>query len=1225
MNINLDDYPSLIAVPYQKSSNGNIQQKEYQRICLEMILSFNAIVCLSIYSDLKKSGKVEDLAELNLDLGQMSIGKWNAVARTTSEVLGKATKDSLVKEIYDLYHGSKKKDWNAIVDDLISRRNRDAHGEVTSASGLHGELNERQQMLDRLMELLLFYKNYRLMINYDNEIKRGTFAYICKMFYGDKEHIESITNSKNELEKYRPYLFHLSSGKSLDLSPMAISHPESDEILDTSIFIYSKTLSKKAGNLHYLNWKCSKDFIAEQNIAPGEFITPDQLCKEFKSFRIYVEDESLVYQNQPSIMIERKFRESVLSKGENAIMSVSIKNVGDADAENVNAILDYPQEGFLRINSDEKEMEQKAIKISIPFLVQGELWEEEFFFRSKDSGQYEFSPMTLFYSYKNNKNQLVEPDDQKDTNKEFSPAILYEVHDPDDPDSQIPIINISMAYDNYTPHIGDKVTLTIDIKNIGRSVANDVKISILPPKDQIELLEGSPDWKGTLNPGESQKSQFILQPRTHGVFSMKMRDVVYRNQRGDLFKTLAYEDQKILIRNNLEVQYRFLMEDIWSDLVLNEDEKFEVELFSRKYTIDPEKKQEIESEVKIRIIKKIIKNIAGRGGWKIREIANKEMCAFCIGPCPFMVIDFSEMDSIKLFFKGNINGPHFKKQSIKWRGKFKEMVFTMLPLSEISSIGDNINDPQSKKQNGIDRLKGIISQSLRWVEQHDYLLALLANDIADILRIKRESIDILLEGRYTGYNDLVVNGFYAFFDDKKQVNIIASYPQQAGIGSWLKEAGYRFVKVCDLDSEQPFEMTDKVRTFVHIDSQKLDKNNRANLLKRVPDFVLTCMDMAYKQFLSEFKEAPLQADCLEFIDKTISEHEKEYSCKIDKKEKSITYCEGRGFPIYKPGSDFLKIRIKKSGMIIGFRILSRKAYDDLGDKLSVQKSYWPYEINFNESIKNILAESIDFALRHNNKEIQDLSYGFLKEILENMWISNFDLLLKKLMNKHELTFQEGDQLLRENNIKAKISSVTRSINTFFNTQRMDPPIAINYSSRTIAIKESYYDFVSDSIKEYKLNVDNDVQAFHNFKLLINKLNANKANMSYLTRVILPRTIFSSENFKYSEGIYFDLTLKDSVVQIRLAIKDNPLCKEIKAIHKNLIDQNSQQIGGKDLIAGSVKGGGANSYALFIQFPLEDVGQMKDKDWVNGFVDNFNEFVRIFLKKDFEMLRLNYLE
>jgi hypothetical protein len=35
--------------------------------------------------------------------------------------------------------------------------------------------------------------------------------------------------------------------------------------------------------------------------------------------------------------------------------------------------------------------------------------------------------------------------------------------------------------------------------------------------------------------------------------------------------------------------------------------------------------------------------------------------------------------------------------------------------------------------------------------------------------------------------------------------------------------------------------------------------------------------------------------------------------------------------------------------------------------------------------------------------------------------------------------------------------------------------------------------------------------------------------------------------------------------------------------------------------------------------------MKDKDWVNGFVDNFNEFVRIFLKKDFEMLRLNYLE
>ncbi len=342
-------------------------------------------------------------------------------------------------------------------------------------------------------------------------------------------------------------------------------------------------------------------------------------------------------------------------------------------------------------------------------------------------------------SYMNAKNEVVDPDDKTGNNTESSPALLYEVFDPDDPDSQIPIINISMSYDNETPKIGDNVTLNIDVKNIGRSVANDVKISILPPKEQVELLSGSPDWKGTLNPGQSMKSRFTLLPKTSGVFTMKMRDIVYRNQRGDLFKTLAYEDQKILVRNDLHVKYRFMMEDIWSDLVLDPEEQSQVEYFDKKYKIAPEKKQEIEAEVKIKIIKGIIKDIAGRGDWKIGEMAREGMYAFCIGPCPFMVVDFSDMQNIKLLFKGNFKGPQFKNQSISWRGRFREMVFTLLPLSELGSIG------------GINRLKGIINQSLQWVDQHDYLLTLLADDIADMLCVNRGFIDILLEGRYIGY------------------------------------------------------------------------------------------------------------------------------------------------------------------------------------------------------------------------------------------------------------------------------------------------------------------------------------------------------------------------------------------------------------------------------------------------------------------------------------------
>ncbi len=469
------------------------------------------------------------------------------------------------------------------------------------------------------------------------------------------------------------------------------------------------------------------------------------------------------------------------------------------------------------------------------------------------------------------------------------------------------------------------------------------------------------------------------------------------------------------------------------------------------------------------------------------------------------------------------------------------------------------------------------------------------------------------------------NEFYAFFDDKNKANIVASYPQSAGIGRRLKEVGKRFAKKNDFSSELPFEMSDRVTTFVYIDSQKVDKHNRTNILNKSADFILTCIDMYNEQLLSEFKEDPELNDCLELIDKTISEHSDDLIYKIDQKNKTITYHIGREFPVYKLGSDLLQVCIKKKKVTLAFRILNKEIYQDLGEKVSVQKSYRPYEIEFNQDIKNIVAESIGYGMPYIHKEIQDLSYGFLKETMEKGWIALFYLLMKKLKDKKEMTFQEGEQLLQENNIKTKVSTMTRGINLFFNTQKIDSPITINYVNETIAIKDKYQDIISDSIKEYKPNIDNDALAFNDFKLLINKLNEDRANMTYLYSERLPRTIISSDNYKQSKDIYFDLKLKKGAVNIGLSIKDNPFAREVKTLHEDLISQNKQQIRGKELIVVPVKGGGENSYALVLKYPLEDINQMKAKDWLNGFVDTFNEFAMTFLKKDYDMLKLVHLQ
>ena len=1061
MEMNLEDYPRLIAAPFKKSLEEDLQQKEYQRITLEMILSLNAVACLSVYYVTKKSGKGEKLPTLALDLGQMSIGKWNGVSRDVSKALKAGSKDPFAAEVYDLYHGSKKGKWTSAVDELIKRRNKDAHGEVINAERLPDELRERQEMIHQLMDLISFYKSYRLIVPYDDEVKEARVIYMCRDLSGVDENILSLGDISEELEAYRPYLFNVKARTTLPLSPMIVAHPLTDETGGLKTFVYSKTLNKKTGNLHYSGWASSKDFESDKKTSSGDFSSPEQICREFEAFRVYVEDSTLIHQKQPSINVERTFESSTVGVGETAVIHVAVKNEGDADAFDLNGIMNFPMEGFTAIDEKENEIPQEPVNILGPLLQQGEIWKQSFYFRSKDSGQYEFDPFSLSYSYVNIRNETVLPDDQSGINIETSQALLYSIFDPNDPESQMPIININMNYDNETPQIGDKVILNIDVKNIGRSVANNVEISIFPPKEQIELLGGSPDWTGTINPGQSVKSQFILLPRTHGVFSMKMRDIVYRNQSGELFKTLAYEDYKILVRNNPKVRYRFLMEEIWQDLTIDEEENEQIKLFAKQYDVTSEEKNNIESEVRIKIVKKLIKEIATRANMKIREIARDGMYGFCLGPCPFLVIDFSEMDDIKLLLKGKFKGSQFESVKASWRGRFKEITFSMFPLSELGSMG------------GSNRLKGMVNQALRWVDQSDYLLISLADDISDLLSIRRESIDTSVEGRFIGYNlnantaeRLLVNGFYTYFDSKGDAHLIGSYPQSSGIGKLLREKGFQFARKNDFDADHPFETCDRITTFVHMGSMKINIKSKTKLTENIQAFVLTCNDLALDVAIGQFGEDDQLKNCVKFINNAISTDFPNSICNANLPKKTLNYHLGREFPLFDPGSAFVQLSIKRgSKIIVGLRVLEVSVYKQLGDAVKVEKGYWHYSIQITDENMALLSPAFLFAGKFAEKghPIQDLSHPILKTILEQAWVSNFELVLREVSQKNTITFQNVDTLLAENNVKSRISFFVRGMNRSFGTQEIECPIEIDSVKETLTLKEKYSGTVRDAL------------------------------------------------------------------------------------------------------------------------------------------------------------------
>ena len=92
------EYPYLIYEPYSKTlDEKDSQRKDHQRICLEMILAYNASVCLANYYHYKTAEEGNDakigadLPKLDFDLGMMSIGKWNQVTRDSAKVLFDAT------------------------------------------------------------------------------------------------------------------------------------------------------------------------------------------------------------------------------------------------------------------------------------------------------------------------------------------------------------------------------------------------------------------------------------------------------------------------------------------------------------------------------------------------------------------------------------------------------------------------------------------------------------------------------------------------------------------------------------------------------------------------------------------------------------------------------------------------------------------------------------------------------------------------------------------------------------------------------------------------------------------------------------------------------------------------------------------------------------------------------------------------------------------------------
>ena len=1028
----LDNYPNLIAIPYAKTlDEKDSQRKDHQRICLEMILAYNASICLANYyyyktveagddSKSKKDAAIgTGLPKLNFDLGMMSIGKWNQVARDTAGVLFDATSkgkdnDFLAGNIGTNYR-NKGSLWNKNINELIRLRNQDAHGQVISDDALTGELNNRQKLLDQLMKEMGYHADFKIIVPIDDEVKGGELVHICKDLSGSGDGVIELSDEviKTEIDRFGTYLFNTKKKTCLALNPMVVNYNSSPETEDLDTYVYSKTANNKK-DLHYSNFLGALDLKESNQSSVGSLATPHELCREFSKFRVTVEDENLINRKEPKIMIHRKFKSGSSIIDEDVFFEITIQNNGDADAQDLTTVLDFPRKGFqLYHNVDDESItggdtfQNKSHMIEISELPAKQSRKFSYKFRARNfGGQYQFDEMAMTYSFfDENSENMITPNPDEGVNVALADPVMHHVLDPNDPEGQVPIVNLKLSYSEHTPKIGDEIDFIVDVENIGKSIANDVDIHIFPPPAEMDLISGSTSWRGNINPSSSVTRKFKLRPRKQGIFSIKMRDILYTNSQGDLFKTVAYEDHKILVQNDTKNKYRFIMEDTWEDLLVEDIEQQQIDNqpdFKKFLAENQESAQKILNDVKIRAVKKVMNDVLSRISLPVKQINKKGMIGYCLGDYPFFSIEFTNSDQINLLMMGDFDKDKYiqnvmkplkgKKlsmmnESITWKGKFTNFRFYSIALESIGVVG------------GAQILKRLVNQSVRYVENTGYYMSQFLSVLGQSLNYDDLFSRIYLtDKRVKGIvrdelQDMLKIQAIWMFKPQKYLNFVVERIQ--GMAQELDDLGYK--KTGRFNPNGKWEDSEKkstcVRLYYNERSDNSDQEMTDLLKKFLFDIAKASSIVAYKKLNKEnrsyFEELLQLMDNTEGLDES-------FHYRLE--DNGIVFYKGNEMPLYQKGAEYFCFEEKPQSTNLKFRFMEKQLFSKLGDAVQVSlNDYWLYHVKYDESIKDLIDEALRSAILNSGNGKQRVSHDWLLTCIKESKIQNLDKILKSTL------------------------------------------------------------------------------------------------------------------------------------------------------------------------------------------------------------------------------------
>lgn len=1157
MPIEIKNYPSLLAVPYlQTLDKESIQRKDFQRIVLENALSLNAIISLSNYYQNNRPNEdnknVTKLAELkNFDLSQISVGTWNMFSRETQRVFGDNKKALFLNDIFEMYHGSAKS-WEQVSGDLITIRNKDAHGELIAPDKLTAELDRRQIIIDKLMEHLDFFKDYQLIVPYQSDVIGGKVQYSCKNFYGANPFTVMLSNFKTDIELFTPYLYHTKSGNALDLSPILIAQPTDASGQEFSLFIYSKTTNKAKGNLHYLSLNSSVDFESDKSAAIGQFWSPSEVCQEFARFRIYIEDKSLHDQKKPAIAIERVLKNEYISKEELAEIKLKIKNEGEVSADNIWINFKFPTDNFNWVNKEGEEFGKKdpmkevfGEELSID---PNQTFETSLFFAPKDAGQYEFPPMVMTYEFMDYQEKIIKPGKDKEGNElntESSKSVFCTIYDPGDPYSLAPVINVMPSVDfgidengknKKSVYIGESITFTVDIINNGFGVAKDVDFSIFTPKE-INLKTGSSNWVGNINPTSTQTRNFELELLEPGIHSIRIREIIYKNNDGNIFNSVP-GDYKLLVRNNPKVQYQKAMERIWEDLKLDEDEVEELNVMNKKFgkLLDLADMEEIEFEVKLKVLKSIVNQIAAQKSIKLIEKTFNDMLIYLYKDalCTFIIIDFKDKKNIKLIIRGDMKN-QFPIEEMNIRKFARHKMFNIVNFNKYD------NHKYQDFPGGIGRFKGMLGMVTAWMENHDYMQLVAKDEFINALGIAPEMVATYPEGNRTTsyikykldetekvdteteteddnkpkweYDKNFVTKFLTYFDEQDNLNLVVYINEiNSTVRKNLKNLGYQCVSILK-ESDFPNAKDINMSSFFRVYKGRVKSKEDLNKFKlELQKFVCKVIELHNEEFLKNVLNLELSQEVKsQFTELNTSlqevyrEVEKQegllgviFDFEESKNELELTYYAIKDFPLYQNKQKIMNVVGNKKKFEIGLRNCSDELIEQNPEEIEVRRNFYPFGIkSSNDNLKDILS----YSLNKSKYDFSKINYTFLKFMVDKNIINNYYFFLKSIYDNDNQNSINGITKYFEENNLGNVKGLFIGYKLFHNNNKFDTLTDYDLKTKSFKIKEEYLKIIEKLFKSSSgIQIDNKHYLAWNLTKLFEPLKCSKT-VNYLSLLI----------------------------------------------------------------------------------------------------------------------------